>query len=268
MRRTAERLALAAALACVAAPAVGAQPAADDGLTTLTALLGAQRDAAVRARDQVEAKRDAAEATRAARARAAYKLLRGAGSPLAVTPERRMAVARSRATARLLLARDRAEAAQLADEGALLVAAVTRIERDLATAATLTTPAAGSLRRPVAGDIARRFGTLVHEASGATLSRRGLDFDAAADAPVLAPAAGIVRYAGPIRGLDHGVILDHGGVIIVIAKLAPPAVPVAAGATLAAGDVLGTPAARRVYLEVRLPVGPGGTPIDPEPLLH
>lgn len=264
MRRTAERLALAAALACAVAPASDAQPAA--AADSITTLLGAQRDAAARARDQVETRRSTAEETRAARARAAYKLLRGAGSPLAVTPERRMAVARSRATARLLLARDRAEAAQLADEAALLVADVTRIERDLATAATLTTPAAGSLRRPVAGDIARRFGTLVHEPSGATLSRRGLDFDAAADEPVLAPAAGIVRYAGPIRGLDHGILLDHGGVIIVIAKLAPPALT--AGATLAAGDVLGTPAARRVYLEVRLPVGPGGTPIDPEPLLH
>lgn len=235
---------------------------ADD---TLSSLLDAQHAAAARAGDQVDAKRREADATRAARVRAAYKLLRGAGSPMTVTPERRTAVARSRATARLLLARDRAEAAQLADEAALLHAAVARIDADRARAATIVLPAAGSLLRPVHGTIARHFGTLEHERTRTTLSRRGLDFDVEDNAEVVAPADGVVRYAGPMRGLDHGLILDHGTTLTVIAKLDELAfVP---GTRIPRGAVIGYAARRRVYFEVRVPVGPGGTPIDPEPLL-
>lgn len=235
---------------------------ADD---TISSLLDAQRDSAVRAEQQVDAKRTEAEATRAARVRAAYKLLRGAGSPLTVTPERRAAVARSRATARLLLARDRAEAAQLADEHALLVAAVARIDADRAAAAHITLPPPGSLTRPVQGAIARRFGTLQHERTKATLSRRGIDFEVADEAEVVAPADGAVRYAGPMRGLEHGIILDHGNTITILAKLDP--IAFALGAHIQRGTVIGHAARHRVYFEVRVPVGPGGTPVDPEPLL-
>jgi septal ring factor EnvC (AmiA/AmiB activator) len=111
----------------------------------------------------------------------------------------------------------------------------------------------------------RHFGTLEHERSKAMLSRRGLDLEVEDHSPVVAPAAGTVRYAGPIRGLDHGVILDHGGYVTVIAKLAELALPV--GAPIAAGDRIGRAARHRVYLEVRVKLGPGGLPIDPEPLL-
>ncbi len=262
MRRARELGLIAAALAVTAV--ARADP-------SLPAQLDAQRTVAAQAHQQVDAKRQAADATRAARVRAAYRLLRGAGSPLTVTPERRMAVARSRATARLLLGRDRAEAAQLTDETALLAAAVARIDRDRTAVAAVAValPAPGSLLRPVAGDLVRRFGTIEHERTGATLSRRGLDFEVAADATVVAPADAVVRYAGPIRGLDHGVILahdaDHGGVITVIGKLAP--VALTRGDRVARGAVVGRPAKRRVYLEVRVPIGPGGTPVDPAPLL-
>jgi len=75
-----------------------------------------------------------------------------------------------------------------------------------------------------------------------------------------------VRYAGPIRGLDQGVILDHGGYLTVIGKLGELALPV--GAPIAAGDRIGRAARHRVYLEVRVKLGPGGLPIDPEPLLE
>lgn len=235
---------------------------ADD---TISSLLDAQHESAVRAEQQVDAKRKDAEATRAARVRAAYKLLRGAGSPLTVTPERRAAVARSRATARLLLARDQAEATQLADEAALLHAAVLRIAADRAAAGEVALPAPGSLARPVSGEIARRFGTLEHERTKTTLSRRGLDFDVDEDAEVVAPADGSVRYAGPMRGLDYGIILDHGTTITILAKLDP--IAFALGAHIPRGTVIGYAAKRRVYFEVRVPVGPGGTPVDPEPLI-
>lgn len=266
---TATAAAVVVAVAGLTMAGLSATARADGASSGIGALLDRQREVAARAHAQVEAKRQAAAATRAARVRAAYKLLRGAGSPLGVAPERRLAVARSRATARLLLARDRAEVGQLADEAALLAAAIARIDGDRAAAPAVASPPPGALTRPVAGAIARRFGTLVHERTGAVLARRGLDLEVAAAAPVVAPADGVVRYAGPIRGLDHGVILDHGpalgGVISVIAKLAPP--DVRAGDRVTRGAPLGRPAKRRVYLEVRVPVGPGGTPVDPEPLL-
>lgn len=173
-----------------------------------------------------------------------------------------MAVARSRATARLLLARDRAESAQLSDELGLLTAAVARIERDRAAPIA---PIPSGLIWPAAGAVARRFGILVHERSGATLARRGIDLEVAAEAQVVAPAEGVIRYSGPIRGLDHGVIIDHGGYWTVIAKLSPLAfVP---DLRVARGALVGHPRRHRVYFEVRLAIGPGGVPIDPEPLL-
>jgi septal ring factor EnvC (AmiA/AmiB activator) len=99
----------------------------------------------------------------------------------------------------------------------------------------------------------------------AWLSRRGLDFETAKSAAANAPADGVVRYAGSIRGLDYGVIVDHGDYLTIVAKLAELSIPV--GTKVARGDRLGRAARSRVYLEVRAKAAPGGIPIDPEPLL-
>ena len=248
--------------AVVVAAAVLLVARADAG-PTLGEQLDGQAAAVTRARDQVLAKQHEQQQARVQRVRLAYKLLRAAGDPLAIAPGDRLAVARSRATARLLLARDRAEVALLASEVDSLTAAAVRIAADRARAAA--PPADLRLMRPVAGPIVRGFGTLVHDGSKATLARRGLDFEVARDAVVRAPADGTVRYAGPIRGLDHGVVIDCGGVWTVVAKLGE--VAVVTGAFVEAGQRLGAPAKSRVYLEVRVPLGPGGLPVDPEPYL-
>lgn len=174
------------------------------------------------------------------------------------------AVARRRAAARVLLERDRGERALLADEAVRLRGARDRVAEEVARLPAIALP--DQLARPAPGKIVRHFGMLAHERSGATLSRRGIDLDVDEHGPVVAPAAGTVRYAGPIRGLDHGVIVDCGDYLTVIAKLADLALPV--GAPIAAGDRLGRAARHRVYLEVRVKLGPGGLPIDPEPLLE
>jgi len=198
-----------------------------------------------------------ARRTRLRRLGAAVRLLH------AVSGDDPMAVARRRAAARLLLERDGGEAALLAQEAAQLGAAHDRIAGEAAQLPQIALP--GELLRPAPGKIVRHFGTLVHERSKATLSRRGIDLEVDDHCPVTAPAAGTVRYAGPIRGLDHGVILDHGAYLTVLAKLGEVALPI--GAPIAAGDRLGRAARHRVYFEVRLKLGPGGLPIDPEPLL-
>jgi len=239
------------------APRVAA--AGDDGSprTVLSRQLTDETSAIDRALAAVSDKLAGADQARSHRLAAALRVARAAPTDDAT------AVARRRAAARLLLDRDRGERALLVDEIARLRGARDRIAGEVARLPVVALP--GELARPAPGKIARHFGALEHERSHATLSRRGIDIEVADHCPVVAPAAGTVRYAGPIRGLDRGAILDHGDFVTVIAKLGDVALPV--GALVAAGDPLGRAARHRVYFEVRVKLGPGGLPIDPEPLL-
>jgi murein hydrolase activator len=236
--------------------------AVDDPHTALVEQVGAELQTIDKTLATVNDKLSAAEGARLARVRAAYRILR---APLAddASPSDRMASARRRAAARLLLERDREERTLLANEAKALHAA--RETTVVASDKVPTVALPESLLQPVRGSIAREFGTIFHERSKATLSRRGIDFDVEASAAVVAPADGVVRYAGVMRGLDHGVILDHGDYFTVVAKLAEVAIPV--GTKVTRGDRIGRAARQRVYLEVRAKVGPGGLPIDPQPLL-
>lgn len=173
-----------------------------------------------------------------------------------------MTLARRRAAARMLVNRDLDERRLLAEELAELKAARARVTQDLARAPSLTPPT--ELARPAKGLIARKFGTLQHERSKAVLSRRGVDIDVEAKAQVLATADGVVRYAGPIRGLDNGIIIDHGGFLTILAKLGEVRAPL--GVPVKRGEIVGRAARQRVYVEVRIKIGPSGLPIDPEPL--
>lgn len=195
---------------------------------------------------------------RSRRLAAAYRILR---APTTLDP---VAAARRRAAARWIVSRDQAERTLLADELSKLTAAGKRTAEDAKNAASVVMPT--ELAWPAKGTIARHFGTLVHEKSKATLARRGIDIEVDSKAAVSSLADGVVRYAGPIRGLDSGLIIDHGSYLTVVAKLGELAVPV--GAKVAAGDRLGRAARYRVYVEVRVKVRPGGLPIDPEPLLR
>jgi septal ring factor EnvC (AmiA/AmiB activator) len=192
------------------------------------------------------------------RAVAAYRLVRDAR-----TTNDPLTTSRRRAAAQLLLERDLGERNLLAGEASRLRAARARVATEQTQLASVELPA--QVGRPARGAIARRFGTLVHEKSKATLARRGLDFDVEARADAVASADGVVRFAGPIRGLDSGVIIDHGTYLTVLGKLGELAVPV--GARVQRGDRVGRAARQRVYFEVRVKLGPGGLPIDPEPLL-
>jgi len=215
-----------------------------------------ERDVLGRTIATVSEKLAMADAARLARVRAAARAIE-------VTDDDRMATARRRAGARMLLERDAAERALLADEAARLTTAQTQVAAAEADLANLVMPA--PLARPATGSIARAFGPFEHDRTHAKLTRHGVDFDVDEHAPVVAPADGVVRYAGPIRGLDYGAILDHGTYFTVVAKLGELALPV--GAHVARGDRLGRAARHRVYFEVRVKVGAGSLPVDPEPLL-
>jgi murein DD-endopeptidase MepM/ murein hydrolase activator NlpD len=268
-------LAVAIAVGLAAAPARAdredaagsALPAAAPGAdlrTRVRVQLDAEAGSVRRAAEAVEVKRVARAEQRARRAAAAYKVLR-AGAPMWAGAEVRMATARRRAAARHLLSRDRTEVALLEAEAAQLAAAGARLAGERAVAETIALPAAGALGWPAPGRVVAAVGNHVHAGSRATLSRRGIELEVAPGARAVAMADGVVRYAGPIRGLGTGVVVGHGPLVAVIGNLATT--DVIAGATVTRGAPLGAAAGRRLYVEVRLALGPGGIPLDPATVL-
>jgi murein hydrolase activator len=240
--------------------------ASDDDKPDPRAQLTEQLTAEMQTIDQTIAivgdKLSTADAQRLRRIRAAIRILRAPLTPQASDADR-MASARRRAAARLLLERDSAERKLLVGEQAQLAEARTTKVSATTQLPTLVLPE--TIGRPCKGEIARRFGAYEHERSHAKLTRRGLDFETVKSAAANAPADGVVRYAGRIRGLDYGVIIDHGDYLTIVAKLAELTIPV--GTRVSRGDRLGRAARYRIYLEVRAKAAPGGIPIDPEPLL-
>ena len=130
------------------------------------------------------------------------------------------------------------------------------LPRPLAPGTVLPATAAGVYRLPVAGRLVTGFG----EISSAGVRSRGLSFVVAPGAPVVAPAAGVVRYAGRFRGYGIIVILDHGdGWSSLLTGLA--AARVAVGERVATGGAIGTAATGddpRITVELRR----RGEPID------
>lgn len=133
-----------------------------------------------------------------------------------------------------------------------------------AGAASARMPAApkdapSSLRLPVSGTLVRRFG----RASPNGLRSLGEAFSADPGAYVRAPAAGVVEYAGAVKGWGAVVILGVGGDLhVVLAGIDELAT--APGRLVDAGQLLGRLAPRaaakpELYLEVRK----GGAPQDP-----
>ncbi len=237
--------------------------ASSDARTALADQLAAEAATLKKTIATVDDKLAAADETRLHRLRAAMRILH---APLGAdaSADDRFAAARRLAAARLLLLRDANERGLLADEAQHLKTAQTTEAEAVTKLPSVVLP--GLLARPVKGSIARHFGIYQHDRAHVTLSRRGLDFEVEEHAPTIAPAEGVVRYAGAIRGLDHGVLLDCGNYYVLVAKLGDLAIPV--GAHVHPGDRLGLAQRHRVYLEVRVKLGPGGLPIDPEPLLE
>lgn len=285
MRRASGALALVLAVgagaAAIADDLEGGAPEATPGATVgapiaLPAKVGDARDAvreglaaqlavARRTEGQVAQKQGDAHAVRTARAGAAYQVLRPT-TQMGGEPERWLEAARRRAAARFLLADARHEETLLADERARLAAGAHQLEGALAAAVALPAPTS-RLAWPVAGEpsIVRPYGVVKHPGADVPLARHGVDLEVGRGASALAPAAGTVRYAGPIRGLGSGVIIDHGAAWSVVAMLGTTSVRT--GDVLVARQPLGTAAATRLYVEVRLPVGAGGAPIPPASMM-
>ncbi len=111
---------------------------------------------------------------------------------------------------------------------------------------------------PVQGRLIGRFG----QRTGKGLSQ-GMSWRAAPGAPVLAPVAGKVEYAGPLKGYGVVLILAAGGAYhFVLAGLQAASETI--GQSVAAGEPVGRMAddatsSTDLYLEVRR----DGEPVDP-----
>ncbi|HEX8553204.1 MAG TPA: peptidoglycan DD-metalloendopeptidase family protein, partial [Sphingomonas sp.] len=244
-------------------------------LVHLRAVLGtalpviAARTATIRA--QVEAARQlqasalsAAEAQRAGRAR-----LEAERTALARLEARHRAragalgrTALSEADRALALgeqARDLVDQMSQETDAALIAEALSRLPgptaRPVAGGGVAAAGRARAYRLPVDGRLVTGFG----EVSAAGVRARGLTFAVADGARVVAPAGGIVRFAGRFRSFGTIVILDHGdGWSTLVAGLS--ATPLAREQGVAMGEPLGVVrgADARVTVELRR----RGRPVD------
>jgi murein DD-endopeptidase MepM/ murein hydrolase activator NlpD len=118
-----------------------------------------------------------------------------------------------------------------------------------------------ALRLPVAGPVVRGF-----EAPAGPYGpgHRGVDLGAAAGAPVAAPAAGRVSFAGPVAGSLWVSLLVAPGVVVAVGPLLDAAV--ATGERVRVGTLVGRLAAGHggaVHLSLRV----DGSYVDPLPWL-
>ncbi|MXO75476.1 peptidoglycan DD-metalloendopeptidase family protein [Altererythrobacter aerius] len=125
-------------------------------------------------------------------------------------------------------------------------------------------PATLAYQLPVAGRIVSGFG--MRDDSGSRT--RGIALAGAQGAQVVAPAAGRVAFAGPFRGFDRIVIIEHaGGYTSLVTGLAR--VDVAVGETLVGGAPLGVAGAGTARgAVIGLELRKDGTPVNPALLLR
>lgn len=125
-----------------------------------------------------------------------------------------------------------------------------------APAAAPTQSAAPRLQLPVAGRTLAGFGAV--RESGARTT--GVTLAPAAGAQVVAPAKGRVAFAGPYKGFDRIVILEHdGGWTSLVTGLAR--VDVSVGQSVIGGSPIGLAGARDAPVTIEL--RRDGTPVNP-----
>jgi septal ring factor EnvC (AmiA/AmiB activator) len=95
----------------------------------------------------------------------------------------------------------------------------------------------GRLPWPVRGRLVRRYGLSTDPATGHRTTHNGIDVASEFAEPVRAVYRGIVRMAGPVRGLGQTVAVQHGPYTTVYAHLS--GVRVRVDDTVVAGQVIG-----------------------------
>jgi septal ring factor EnvC (AmiA/AmiB activator) len=122
--------------------------------------------------------------------------------------------------------------------------------------------AKGAVLLPVSGRILHRFG----EAGTGGIVAKGIEIETRPGAAVVAPYDGRVEFAGPFRGYDQILIIEHGdgyhSLLIGLGRI-----DAVAGQELTTGEPVGVTKSgggpTGLYLEFRY----HGQPIDPRPWL-
>lgn len=201
----------------------------------------AKREAERREAERKEAERRLAERKEAERRLAAQKEAERKEAERKLAELRAAEIAAEKKAAEEKAAEDR-KAKELADAEAALARRA---------------PAAGP-RLPVGGSIATRYG----EADRYGVASRGITIQARAGAPVVAPQAGSIMFAGPFKGYGQILIVEHGnGYHSLIAGLGR--IDTAVGKRVAAGEPVGSMPADGspdLYFELRR----NGQPINPQ----
>ena len=110
---------------------------------------------------------------------------------------------------------------------------------------------------PVTGQIVHRFDA----PGGAPEQVKGVVWSTAANAAVLAPAAGEVEYAGPLKGWGQVLILRAGDTRLILAGLGE--VGTEAGRLVAAGEPVGKMPGDTDHPNLYLEVRQASRPVDP-----
>jgi murein DD-endopeptidase MepM/ murein hydrolase activator NlpD len=123
---------------------------------------------------------------------------------------------------------------------------------------------ASKLVQPVVGRIVSQFGMRFHPILKINRLHAGVDFGAETGTPIVAAAAGVVAYAGTMRGYGNVVVVDHGGGLSTLyahcsALLVPEGITVEQGKVIARVGATGLATGPHLHFEVRR----NGTPINP-----
>ena len=259
-------LAVALVVFFAAGAAIALASPAESAPSPLAPLVDSQLVVARKSQDMVAEKVATRRSQLRQRVRASHKLSRLDGPRMWVEPSARALILRRRAGASRILKRDLSELALLNDELSKIGAATARLEGERGAAAELAPLTPQSLHRPVVGaEVVGAFGRYKDPVSGAELNRRGLELNSFPGRNVRAPADGRVRYVGTVRGLGQVVLIDHEVATSILGRIEPS---VQLGQRVERGAVVGEAVDRSVYVEIRLPVGSSGMPVDPAPLLQ
>lgn len=122
----------------------------------------------------------------------------------------------------------------------------------------------GRFVRPAGGGIVSGFGMRFHPILHRSRMHTGVDIGAGHGAPIYAAAAGVVVFAGSMRGYGNVVVVDHGGGISTLyahcsALLVSDGQSVSQGQTIARVGATGLATGPHLHFEVRR----NGSPVDP-----
>ncbi len=163
-----------------------------------------------------------------------------------------------------LLARVKAEIAEMDGEIASLEADAKKLEQEIIALQSKEGERPGALAWPVDGYVSSRFGYRTHPITGKKRLHTGIDVAAGHGTPIYAANRGTVIFAGWYGGYGNAIVIDHGGGLSTL-YAHQSRLRVSTGAKVALGDRIGDVGSTgfstgaHLHFETR----ENGVPVDP-----